>query len=108
MNKLISGESQPALVGLVQSVLVAVYCALVGALIFYIADALPRPEFFGIFLMLVLLVFSAAVTGSLVFAYPAYLSLNKKIKESLQVLGFTLLFIFLIIFTAITILLFVV
>lgn len=105
MSKLISGESQPALAGLVQSVLVAFYCALVGAFIFYIADVLPRPEFFGIFLMLVLLVFSAAVTGLLVFAYPAYLVLNKKIKEALQVLSFTLLFIFLIIFTAIIILL---
>ena len=79
MSKLISADTQPALVGLVQSV-------------------------FGIFLMLMLVVFSAAVTGSLVFAYPVYLVLNKKIKESMQVLVYNLVFTLIIIFTTVVVL----
>ncbi len=51
-----------------------------------------RPNILGWILMLFLLVFSAAVTGLLVFGYPVYLVLNKKIKEALKVLGYTFLY----------------
>jgi len=58
--------------------------------------------------MLTLLVFSAAITGTLVFGYPVYLVLVKnKIKEALTILAFTLLFTFILILTtAILILIF--
>lgn len=55
------------------------------------------PRFLGSLLILVLLVFSAAVTGSIVFGYPAYLALNKRIKEALSILAFTLLYCLIII-----------
>ena len=61
------GRVRPSLVGLLQSVAVASYCALVGAFMFYISRTAVQPGYLGIFLMLVLLVFSAAVTGTLVF-----------------------------------------
>ena len=51
-----------------------------------------RPGLLGIVLMLLLLVFSAAVTGSMVFGYPAFLALNKNIREALRVLAYTLLY----------------
>lgn len=56
--------------------------------------------------MLTLLVFSAAVSGSIVFGYPAYLTLVKnKIKEALTILAFTLLYTLgIILITAILIL----
>ena len=46
----------------------------------------------NIALVLLLFVFSAAVTGALVFVYPAYLAINNKIKEALMVLGYTMLY----------------
>ena len=91
MEKLI-GKREPSIIGLLQAAGVTAYCALVGGFFFLMNEIAAKPGFFGIFLMLVLLVFSAAVTGSLVFGYPAYLALNKKIKESLEVLAYTLLY----------------
>jgi len=52
----------------------------------------------GITTILFLLVFSAAVTGLLVFGYPALLALNQKIKEALTILAYTFLYSLLIIF----------
>jgi len=97
MEKLLKGEVNPALIGLLQSIAVTAYCALIGAFIFYVGESNIRPGYMGVFLMLVLLVFSAAVTGSLVLGLPAYLAINKKIKEALSILGYTLFFSFIII-----------
>ena len=87
-------REKPTTVGLCQALFVTVYCGLVALLFNYLTKAMPSgPGFFGFFFMLVLLVFSAAVTGSLVFGYPAYLVLAKnKIKEALTILAFTLAF----------------
>lgn len=85
-------------IGLLQALLVAIYCSLIATFFNYISQAIPRPGFFGFFLMLILLVFSAAVTGSLVFAYPTYLAvINRKIKEAAAILAYTLTFSLLII-----------
>ena len=88
------GKEKPTTIGLCQALGVTVYCGLVAVLFNYLTKAIPSgPGFFGFFFMLVLLVFSAAVTGSVVFGYPAYLSLAKnKIKEALTILAFTLAF----------------
>ena len=81
-------------IGLCQALFVTVYCGLVALLFNYLTKAIPSgPGFFGFFFMLILLVFSAAVTGSVVFGYPVYLALAKnKIKEALTILAFTLAF----------------
>ena len=86
-------------IGLCQALFVTVYCGLVALLFNYLTKAIPSgPGFFGFFFMLILLVFSAAVTGSIVFGYPAYIGLVKnKIKEALTILAFTLLYSLLII-----------
>lgn len=86
-------------VGLMQATGVVLYCGLI-ALFFYTMTrtTVTPPGFFGFFLMLTLLVFSAAVSGSIVFGYSAYLALVKnKIKEALTILAFTLLYILAII-----------
>ena len=87
-------KEKPATVGLCQALGVTVYCGLVALLFNYLTKAIPAgPGFFGFFFMLVLLVFSAAVTGSVVFGYSAYLVLvRNKIKEALTILTFTLFY----------------
>ena len=90
-------------VGLCQALLVAVYCGSVATFFSFMArTADPPMPFFGFFLMLLLLVFSAAITGSLVFGYPVYLAvINRKIKEAAEILAYTLAFSLLIIIVTI-------
>ena len=81
------------LVGLLQALGVAAYCFLVAGLLWSFGKYFPAPMgFVGTVFMLFLLVISAAVTGALVFGYPAYLAWNRKIKEALTLFGYTLLF----------------
>lgn len=44
-------------------------------------------------LMLTLLVFSASVTGVLVFGYAGYLAINNQIKDAWRVFAYTLLYL---------------
>lgn len=44
----------------------------------------PTPNFIAGFLVLILLVFSVAVSGILVFGYPAYLAFQKRFAEALM------------------------
>ena len=92
-------KASPSTLGLMQAVGVSAYCALVAGFFYTMTNSTARPGFFGFFVMLCLLVFSAAVTGSIVFGYPAYLALVKnKIKDALEILAFTLLYLLGIIF----------
>ena len=92
MRYLLGKSPDPSLVGLSQAIGVTLYSALIGGFFYFMEQVSAGPGFLGIVLMLLLLVFSAAVTGSMVFGYPAYLALNKKIKEALKVLSYTLLY----------------
>lgn len=88
----------PSTIGFLQALGVVIYCALVvGILNLFGKIFFAPPGFWGSLLILVLLVFSAAVSGSIVFGYPAYLALNKKIKEALSILAYTLLYSLIII-----------
>lgn len=81
-----------AVAGFLQALGVAIYCVLI-ALVFTILNNFqvsgPGVIFFSFFLLLFVL--SAAVTGSLVFGYAAYLALNRKIKEAVMDLAYVLL-----------------
>ncbi|OGD83631.1 hypothetical protein A2165_03020 [Candidatus Curtissbacteria bacterium RBG_13_40_7] len=109
IDKLLGIKYIPSAIGLLQAIGVLAYCGLVAILFFYLSKTQDPPGFFGFFLMLMLFVFSAAVTGSLVFGYPAFLTLVKhKPKEALTILSYTLLFgLVIILLTIIAILLFV-
>ena len=86
-------KKDPYLIGLYQALGVVGYAFLISNLFFVLEKiAVAPPNYLGFTLILVLLVFSAAVTGSIVFGYPAYLAFNKKTKEAISVLGFTLLY----------------
>jgi len=89
---------KPWLAGLLQALGVVLYCTILGFFMFNI-EKIGEPPF-AIIYVLTLLVFSAAVTGALVFGYPVHLALNKKMKEALSVFGFTLLFSFIAIVCA--------
>ena len=68
----------PALVGFIQAAGVSAYCALVSAFFFYLTKTkVTPPGFFGFFLMLALLVFSAAITLLALLLLPS-LYLGKK------------------------------
>jgi len=83
-----------SLIGLLQALGIVVYCGLIAGLLLLLGKTDVTPAgFLGATLMLILLVFSAAITGSIVFSYPAYLALNKKIKEALSLLAYTLLYL---------------
>jgi len=87
-------KPKPFLIGLLQAIGVIIYCILIAALFNFLGKTMPQsPGIFGFATMLVVLVFSAAITGSIVFGYPAYLFLKQqKIKEPLLILAFTVLF----------------
>ncbi|MBU2564035.1 hypothetical protein KKA23_00405 [Patescibacteria group bacterium] len=80
------------LIGLFQAIGVTIYVLLISSLLQFVDGFNPNSIFLVSVAILILLVFSSAVVGLIVFGYPIYLCLHKKIKESLFVLGFTLLF----------------
>lgn len=85
---------KPSLIGFLQAFGVIAYCILIALLFNFLSKtALQPPGILGFAAMLVILVFSAAVTGSIVFGYPAYLFFSKgKVKEPLLILAFTMLY----------------
>jgi len=86
------------LIGFLQALGLFIYCGLLISLFqFFGNNAVQAPQFFGSVVILAIFVFSAAVTGSIVFGYAAYLGFKGKIKEALSVLTYTLIFSFLII-----------
>lgn len=91
-----------SLIGFLQALGLILYCSLIAGL-FWMFDTyfnMP-PRFVSTLIMLLLFVFSAAVTGTITFGYPAYLALNRQIKEALVVLSYTLLYCLSIIIVAI-------
>lgn len=88
-------KKSPLLIGFFEALGITLYCVLMSGFFLvmekYISDP---PEFLAAAVMLTLLVFSAALTGSMVFGYPVYLILKEnKIKEGLQTLSYFALFL---------------
>ena len=81
------------LTGLVQALGTAVYCMLIACLFLVPQTSNYDPMgSLGTVFMLLLLVFSVAVVGSIIFGYPAYLVIQGKTKEAVVILCYTLLF----------------
>src|SRR3989339_352406 len=86
------------LIGFLQASGVISYCFFMGVFMWFANRLMGEPpEFWGVTLMMILLVFSAAITGVLVFGYPVYLVINRRIKESLLVFAYTLLYLLIMI-----------
>ena len=94
LNHKYMNKTKLYLIGLWQALGVVAYCALVGGFIWYGERLFGKlePGYLNVVLVLMLLVFSVALVGSILFAYPAYLSLNQKIKEALTLVAYTLLY----------------
>lgn len=91
-------QKSPMLIGLLQALGVTIYCLLMGTFFWNMDHYSNQPGSVVIIaLILVLLVFSAALTGLMVFGYPAYLAMQKRIREALQILGYTFLYVLFII-----------
>ena len=86
-------KTNPSLISFLQALAMVIYCTLVGGF-FWLANKffVVSQGFLVSVLMLVFLVFSVAVSGAIVFGYPAYLALNQKVREALSLLIYTLLY----------------
>jgi len=86
-------NKSPSLIGLWQALGIAIYCSLIGGFFQLGNRFFPKESVFWVtILILILLVFSVAISGAIVFGYPAYLVLKGKIKEALSVFAYTLLY----------------
>lgn len=91
---MLSSFKHRALIAGGQALAVVIYCGVVSLVLWYAPQIFT--DSFGVLsalFMLVLLVFSAGITGTLVFAYPVYLAMNKKVGEALGILGYTFLWL---------------
>jgi len=89
---------KPYLIGLFQASGILAYCALV-VLFFQVMEnsRIETNQMVAGILMLIILVFSAAVSALIVFGRPVYLAINKRIKEAIHILAFTFLYLLAII-----------
>ncbi len=84
------------LAGFLQALGVVGYIALVSSLMRLLESTMMvPPAMIGMMTILLLLVFSAGITGTLVFGYPAYLALQKQWKEAVLVAAYTFASLFL-------------
>lgn len=85
------------LVAFGQAFFTALYVLLVGTFMQTVEKWNVTPGVLGIVVILSLLVLSASVCGFLIFGYAVYLLFDKQFKEALILLGYTFLFLLLII-----------
>lgn len=90
MNKIIKRA-------LIDSVLTADYIVIISGFIYSLRFIMPKEDSAIIpIAMLLLFVFSAALTAILVFGKPAMIYLNGKKKEAIKLLAYTMAFLFII------------
>lgn len=86
-------KSKISLISFLQALGLTVYCTLVASLIWSLSKSLvTAPGIAGVIFWLFLLAFSVAICGLIVFGYPGYLVINKKVKDALSILIYTLLY----------------
>jgi len=91
-------ELKPYLVGLLQALGISAYCALVVLFFQTMENSSIKPNQMVVgALMLIVFVLSTAISALIVFGRPVYLAINKKIKEALNILAYTLLYLIAII-----------
>ena len=80
--------------GLLGGALQVIYIVLVGLFLQLAEQWFSGPDIYPIIPMLMIFVFSAAVSGLLVLGYPLYLALQKKYKEAILTVLISLAVIF--------------
>lgn len=94
MEQLLEGKVSASLVGLCQALGVGVYTAIIAAFLYLVGQSGLQPGYWGVVVMLVLLVLSAAITGSLVFGLAAYHALRGRTRLGFEIFAYTILYIF--------------
>jgi len=97
--------------GILGGILEAVYCALIALLFFgfgRVFQGTPDNQVLAPLIMLLILVISVAISGFLVFGYPAYLVYQRQFKEGIYtaLLSLATLFIIFSLIVSITVLIF--
>lgn len=69
--------------GLAGGIVEAIYCFFIATLVMSLNNVLAGPTVFNFLLMLLIIVFSVAVSGILIFGYPLYLALKKQYQEAI-------------------------
>ena len=89
-------KNKLSLIGLYQALGLTAYCSLVAGLIFFLSSFMdkPDPQILNMVFVLLLLSFSVAICGLIVFGYPISLVIKGKIKDALTLLAYTLLYCF--------------
>ena len=93
-----SENLKPYLIGLFQALGISVYCILI--VLFFQGmenSSIKVNEIIAGSLILIILVLSAAISALIVFGRPVYLVINKKIREALNILAYTFLYLIVII-----------
>lgn len=82
----------------IDAILTFLYIVLVASFIYFLGSSFPDSERSIIIpiAMLMLLVFSVALVGSLLFGRPVMLYIDGKKKEAISLLGYTLVIFFVI------------
>lgn len=93
-----SENLKPYLIGLFQALGISVYCILI-VLFFQTMEnsSIKVNEIIAGSLILIILVLSAAISALMVFGRSVYLVINKKIREALNILAYTFLYLIVII-----------
>ncbi len=93
-----NNDKHPAVIALIQALGLSAYIALVASLMYRIGDLMPTPNspILGISFMLMLFVLSALVCGSIMLGYPLLLAKEGKIKKAIEIVGFSMIWIFVI------------
>jgi uncharacterized membrane protein len=79
-------EAEVMKFGFLGGILEATYCFLIASGLLILSNTMPQPKvpLVGFLLFLLLFVFSAAISGILVFGYPGYLVIQKRYQEALM------------------------
>ena len=88
----LKGESPQVKVGILAGLLESLYVIVIAVIMMRLGSMMQYVEgALGIVLMLMLLVFSAGVSGIFTFGLPIYLFLQKRVKDAIRVMVTTFL-----------------
>ncbi|MBU2229449.1 hypothetical protein KJ810_03525 [Patescibacteria group bacterium] len=88
----LKGESSQVKAGIMVGLIESLYVIVIALLMINLTALMVNvEEVFAIGLVLMLLVFSAAISGVLVFGLPIYLFLQKRIKDAMKIMVTTFL-----------------
>jgi len=88
----------PAIIALIQALGLSAYIGLVASLMQGLDKVMPPlgSPALGISFVLMLFVLSALVSGSILLGYPLFLAKDGKVKQAMQIVGYSMLWIFVI------------